>query len=76
MRNIVKGLKAIGYRLAVANLNEEDKTVWNNMVASATSAQQSVNLLPEETAWWNKELGSESCAVCYLHGEQFCSSHN
>lgn len=76
MRNIVKALRGIGYQVIASRLDIEDKAVWSSMVASAISAQQSVNISDEDKVWWNSQVESETCPVCYLHGEQFCSSHN
>lgn len=76
MRNIVKALRGIGYQIVNSRLTTEDNTIWNNMVASATSQQQVANLLPEETAWWDEQVASESCLNCAYNGQKFCSSHN
>jgi hypothetical protein len=76
MKKFVKGLRSLGYRLVVANLSEEEKAVWGNMVASATSAQVAKNLLPEEKAWWQKEIDSESCLQCIYNGQQHCLKHD
>jgi hypothetical protein len=76
MNKIVKGLRSLGYRVITSRLTDEENMTWANMVASATSAQQVANLSAEETAWWTKQVASESCLCCAYNGEEFCSSHN
>lgn len=76
MRNIVKGLRAIGYQVVVSRLSEEENTVWQNMVASATSAQQALFLPEEDKVWWQKQVASESCLHCAYDGQEFCLKHN
>ena len=76
MSKIVKALKGLEYRVITSRLTDEENMTWGNMIASAVSEQQAENLLPEETAWWNKSVKAESCLHCMYWGESDeCSKH-
>ena len=76
MKKFVKGLRSLGYRVITSRLTDEENMTWSNMIASAVSTQQAINLLPEETAWWTKQVESESCPHCWFNGQQHCLKHD
>jgi hypothetical protein len=76
MRKVIRALEALGYVVLTNRLSDEENAVWGSMVASATSAQQAINLLPEEKDWWQREVESESCLNCAYNGQRFCIKHD